>query len=71
MDSLLSPIIADVVMQDLEECVGLNSFDVSFYYRFVDDIIMAIFLDKVQEVLSKFNSYHNRIQFTCEIGNKN
>ena len=30
---------------------------------------MAIPSDKVQEVLSKFNSYHNRIQFTYEIGN--
>ena len=30
---------------------------------------MAILSDKVQEILSKFNSYYNRIQFTCEIDN--
>jgi len=30
---------------------------------------MAIPSDKVQEVLNKFNSYHNKIQFTCEISN--
>jgi len=58
------------VMQDLEECVLSSfNFDVSFYYRFVDNIIMAILSDKVQEVLSKFNSYYNTIQFTCEIDN--
>jgi len=57
MGSPLSPIIADAVMQNLEEFVLSNfNFDVSFYYRFVDDIIMAIPSDKVQEVLSKFNS---------------
>ena len=59
-----------VVMQDLEKCVLSNfNFDVSFYYRFVDNIIMAILSDKVQEVLNKFNSYYNTIQFTCEIDN--
>lgn len=38
----LSPIIADIVMQDLEEKV-LHSIDfrLPFYYRYVDDIIIA------------------------------
>ena len=41
MGSPLLPITADVVIQDLEECV-LSSFNFDdFYYRFVDDIIMV------------------------------
>lgn len=42
MGSPLSPIIADLVMQDLEE-KALNSIGLSLplYYRYVDDIILA------------------------------
>ena len=69
MGSPLSLIIADIVMQDLEKMLNSLDFDISFYYRYVDDIIIAIPSFKVQEVLEKFNSYHHRIQFTCEIGN--
>jgi len=55
MGSPLSPIIADIVMQDLEKMLNSLDFDISFY-RYVDDIIIiAIPSFKVQEVLEKFN----------------
>jgi len=55
MDSPLSSIIADIVMQDLEKMLNSLDFDISFY-RYVDDIIIiAIPSFKVQEVLEKFN----------------
>jgi len=43
MGSPLSPIIADLVMRDLEENV-LNSLNIRpiMYYRYVDDIIRTL-----------------------------
>jgi len=42
MGSPLSPVIADLVLQDLE-LVAINNlpFHLPFYYRYVDDIILA------------------------------
>ena len=69
MGSPLSPIIADLVMQDLESHV-LNTLklDIPLYKRYVDDIIMAAPRNRVMDVLSAFNSYHCRLQFTIEHG---
>jgi len=46
MSSPFSPVIADIVMQEFENTV-LNSisFPIPIYYRFVDDIVMAVSLD--------------------------
>lgn len=68
MDSLLSPIIADIVMQDVE-LKALNF--ISFYFRYVDDIIMAIPAGCVEEVLDVFNSIHERLTFTYELQDNN
>jgi len=52
----LSPIVADLVMRDLEEHV-LNSLDTRpiFYYRYVDDIILAVPKDEIYLILNRFN----------------
>src|SRR5436190_20775540 len=65
MGSPLSPIIADVVMQDLEVTI-LNSLDISvpLYFRYVDDILMCIPEEYVTIITEKFNDYHNRLKFT-------
>jgi len=67
MGSPLSPILADLVMQDLESNV-LNSINVQlpFYYRYVDDIIFATQDTNVSYILEAFNNYHQRIKFTME-----
>jgi hypothetical protein len=67
MGSPLSPILADIVMQDLEK-KALNSlnFDVQFYYRYVDDIILSLPRTQKNILLEKFNDVHNRLQFTIE-----
>jgi len=42
MGSPLSPVIADIVMQDLEKRVlETFNFDIPFYFRYVDDLVMA------------------------------
>ncbi|XP_071579044.1 uncharacterized protein [Temnothorax nylanderi] len=70
MGSPLSPTLADIVMEDLEESV-LSALDIhlSFYKRYVDDIIMKIPRDSVQDVLDHFNGYHDRLNFTIEYEN--
>lgn len=52
MDSPLSSIIADIVLQDLEK-ETLNSLDFSlpFYYRYMDNIILAVLIN-FQKTLS-------------------
>jgi len=72
MGSPLSPVISDIVLQDLEQkAISLLPIQLPFYFRYVDDILLAApskFLDKI---LNIFNSFHERMQFTLEISNNN
>jgi len=67
MGSPLSPIIADLVMEDLE-CKALERFETegSFYFRY--DIVTDIPNYLIEEFLRVFNSFHSRLQFTLEVG---
>jgi len=60
MDSPLSPIIADLIMEDLK-CKALERFgiEVPFYFRYVDDVAIANHL--IEEFLEVFNSFHSRL----------
>ncbi|XP_018368045.1 PREDICTED: uncharacterized protein LOC108764350 [Trachymyrmex cornetzi] len=69
MGSPLSPIIADLVMQDLESRVlSTIKFPLLFYYRYVDDIVLCVPTSEVEDILNRFNSFHPRLQFTIEVG---
>ncbi|XP_018360778.1 PREDICTED: uncharacterized protein LOC108759711 [Trachymyrmex cornetzi] len=69
MGSPLSPIIADIVMQDLEtEALDILGVPLPFYFRYVDDILTAVPIDSIDHVLTVFNSFHERLQFTLENG---
>jgi len=71
MGSPLSPIIADLVMRDLEErALETLGLLLPFYVRYIDDIAMTVLSTAVNEVLNIFNSFHLRLQFTIEIGGK-
>lgn len=67
MGSPLSPIIANLVMQELEESI-LNTLHINipFFYRYVDDIILAAPATEIINILNKFNNYHERLQFTVK-----
>jgi len=55
MGSPLSPIIADIVMQDLEKsAIEKLPFELPFFYRFVDDIIFAAPSDMLDVALDTF-----------------
>jgi len=70
MGSPLSPILADLVMQDLElKAMNKLNVEFSFYYRYVDDILLSTPSDKVDIILNTFNNIHNRLQFTVEYEN--
>jgi len=50
MGSPLSPIIAEIVLQDLEKkALGLLSIEIPFYHRYVDDIALAAPRHKINE----------------------
>ncbi|XP_071653582.1 uncharacterized protein, partial [Temnothorax longispinosus] len=68
MGSPLSPILADIVMEDLEtHCLAMLNFSLSFFPRYVDDVIAVIPKDKIGDVLDAFNNYHPRLKFTHEL----
>ena len=72
MGSSISPIIADIVMVDLEtEILASFDFVIPWYFRHLDDTILCVPQDKVDIVLCKFNSYNPRLPFTYEIESNN
>lgn len=68
MGSSISSVIAQLVLEDLEETVieKLN-FSIPFFFRYVDDCITAVPNNHTQTILNKFNEYHKKLQFTLEV----
>jgi len=67
MGSPLSPVLADLVMQDLEnKAIDKLDFSFPFYYRYVDDILLLTPAEKVDSILNTFNNIHDRLKFTVE-----
>lgn len=61
MGSPLSPVMADIVLQDLEEKALLRlPLNLPIYFRYVDDIITAIPVEHIESILNVFNSFHSR-----------
>ena len=60
MGSSLSPIITNIVMEDLEEkAFQLLSCRLLFYFRYVDDILLAAPPDSLTGTLEIFNLFQN------------
>ena len=57
-------------MQDLKE-IAISNLQVHplFYYRYVDDIVLALLSEYIDDTL--FNFLQTRLQFTMEVGNDN
>ncbi|XP_046749843.1 uncharacterized protein LOC124413359 [Diprion similis] len=67
MGSPLSPILADIVMDELESCcIKKLPFTLPIYYRYVDDILTAVPTQSVDLLLNTFNGFHPRLKFTVE-----
>lgn len=67
--SPLSLIIADIVMQDLEDWAIKKLDFPPFYIRYVDEI--AALSSSLNQILDTFNSFHPRLRFTLEISDNN
>ena len=72
MDSPISSTIAQIVMEYLEESVlqKLN-YNVIFFKRYIDDCLLAIPEDKLTQILTDFNNFHPKLQFTAEAKKNN
>ena len=56
-------------MQELENwALKKLNFHISFFFRYVDDILIYISSSETNKILQLFNSYHPRLQFTIEKG---
>jgi len=72
MGSPLSPILADIVLQDIEEvALGRIPAVLPFYIRYVDDILLAAPNNLLNIILKIFNSFHERLKFTMEVSGGN
>jgi len=72
MGSSLSPIIANMVIEDLENSIIQSlGFELKIYLRYVDDIMIVAPNNKISFIQEKFNNYHERIKFTIEKINNN
>ena len=67
MSNLISTILVDIVMQDLEnEALSKLGFSVPFYFRYVDDILICVPKQYIDHTKNLFNSYSDHLQFTIE-----
>nr|CAI5863910.1 unnamed protein product [Callosobruchus analis] len=62
MGSSISPILVNFVLDDLVRSVLLDlNFNIPFIKRYVDDLLLALPEDKIDHVLTVFNSYNTNI----------
>ncbi|XP_058840132.1 uncharacterized protein LOC131695616 [Topomyia yanbarensis] len=70
MGSPLSPVIANVVMERLEQkCIASlerKQIPLMMYRRYVDDCFCVGKREHIQEILDSFNNFHSKLQFTIE-----
>jgi len=60
MNSPFFPILADIVLQDIEEVV-LNCINLPFVFRYVDDILFAVSRNCLEEIENIFNSFREKL----------
>ena len=69
MGSSLGPVLANIIMTELEKIILPKLFEdgfIKFYVRYVDDTLVMIKEDKINEVLNLFNSFDDNLQFTVD-----
>lgn len=67
MGSPISPIVADIVMEELlDTCIGKLSVRPKIIIKYVDDLFCVISENNIEEMLTTFNSFHSDIKFTIE-----
>ena len=72
MGSPISPVLADLVMEDIEEtAISTFPYTPKWWFRYVDDSYSCLKKDQVDEFHKHLNSINPNIQFTLELENNN
>ena len=67
MGSPLAPVLADLLMTELEKIVvPTPATHLRFRRRYVDDTICFVKIGSIEYILSVINNFHEKIQFTYE-----
>ena len=67
MGSSVSPIVANLVMEDVEERILCNrSFDILYWKRYVDDTFVVLPASEVELFFTFINTVEPSIKFPCE-----
>ena len=69
MGSALGPVLANIIMTELEKLILsklIESGIIKFYIRCVDDTLVLIKEDRIEEVLTAFNSFDRNLKFTVD-----
>ena len=67
MGSPFSPILADIVMDDLEkEILTTLGFQLTLYLRYVNNILIVVPDKEIDNILQFFNASQFNIKFTLE-----
>ncbi|XP_062716162.1 uncharacterized protein LOC134291848 [Aedes albopictus] len=68
MGSPLSPILADIVMENLlSKAIRMANISPQFIRKYVDDLFLVLHKDQIDAVLAAFNSLNPKITFTAEV----
>lgn len=67
MGNPLSPILAEIVMDTLiDNVIKHLPIRITIIRKYVDDLFLTVPKESIEDVLHSFNSYHPKLQFTCE-----
>lgn len=67
MGSPLSPVCADLVMENLlDSVIPRLPYEIGFLMKYVDDIIAVVPRDQIVETVRIFNEFNIKLQFTIE-----
>ena len=72
MGNPISPILADIVMHDLENlALSKLCFESVFYFRYVDDIFLCVPSNMIEYTNNIFNMHSEHLQVTLERSREN
>ena len=69
MGAALGPVLANIIMTELERVVVdklIGSGKIKFYACYVDDTLLLVKLEDIDDILNRFNAYHNNLEFTVD-----
>ena len=67
MGSSLAPLLADILMIELERSLIPNLQKITFWRHYVNDTICFVKIGLIEYIRSVLNSFHKNIQFTYKV----